>query len=97
MIGPEAGVGIPRTGRPIAVKDLDEPDSALRQPAGRQELLAERPRDVVVESVETLGRRTLRLELENLGHRRLHPEGQFVRIDPARSFGSSGYSTAADG
>ena len=52
MVGAEAGVSIPRTGGAVAVEDLDEPDPALGQPAGRQELLAERAGDVVVEAVE---------------------------------------------
>jgi hypothetical protein len=47
-------VSIPRTGSAIAVKDLDEPHTALCQPPRRQELLPERARHVAVETVEAL-------------------------------------------
>ena len=52
MVGAEAGVSVPRAGGAVAVKDLDEADPALGEPAGRQHLLAERAGDVLVEAVE---------------------------------------------
>jgi hypothetical protein len=75
-------VSIPRIGRAIAVKDLDEPHLALCQPPRRQELLAERARHVAVETVEALEALALGVKIQNFRHRRLHSEGQFVRLDP---------------
>ena len=90
MIGAEARVGVPGTGRTVAVKDLDEADPALGQPAGRQELLAERTCDIVVQTVKTLRRSVLIAESQDLGHGRLHPEGQLVRLDPGAQLGVLG-------
>ncbi len=95
MIRAEAGMGVPGTGRPTSMEDLNEANAALRQPARRQELLAERTSDLVVQSIELLCRSVFIAESQYLGHGRLHPEGQLVRLNPARNLRSSGYSSAA--
>ena len=87
MVRAEAGVGVPGAGGAVAVEDLDEPDAALDQPAGRQELLAERAGDVVVQAVEPPRRLVLVVEAEDLGHGRLHAEGQLVGLDPGAELG----------
>ena len=66
----------------IAVVDLDEPDAALDQPAGRQARLAEGARGVLVEPVEPARRLALRLETQDLRNGHLHVECEFVRLDP---------------
>ena len=87
-------MGVPGAGGSLTVKNLDEADPALGQPACRQKLLAERTGDVVVQAIKSLGRSVLIAQPQDLGHGCLHPKGQFVRLDPARSLASSGYSRA---
>ncbi len=80
-------MGVPGAGGTLAVEDLDESDPSLAQPAGRQELLSERPRDVVVQPVEPSGRFVLVAEAQDLGDCGLHVEGQLVRLDAGAQLG----------
>ncbi len=95
MVLPQAAVGIPGPCAAVgAVEDLDEPDAALDQPPGREAHLAEAAGVVVVQAIEAMRCRRLVVQVDDLGHGRLHAEGQLVRLDPGRSAGSSGYLTA---
>ena len=87
MVGAKAGVGVPCAGGALAVKNLDEADPALGEPPGREHLLAERPGDVLVETVEPAGGFVLFVEPQDLGNGRLHAEGQLVRLDPGAELG----------
>ena len=80
-------MSVPGAGGAVAVEDLDEADPALGQTAGRQHLLAERAGDVVVETVEPARGFVLVVESQDLGHGRLHAEGQLVRLDPGAELG----------
>ncbi len=80
-------MGVPGAGGALAVKDLDEADPPFGETAGREHLLAERARDLLVETVEPPRRFVLVLEAEGLRHGRLHPEGQLIRLDPGSQLG----------
>ena len=76
------------------MEDLDESHPALGQPSGRQELLAERAGDVVVEAVEPArGGRPHRSSRSSSGTAVCIRKASSYDWIRARSLASSGYST----
>ena len=76
----QLGVRIPLA--VVAEIDQREAHAALDQPAGGQQPAAVDGRGLLVDAVEPLRLGRLAGQVERLGHRRLHAEGQFVRLDP---------------
>ena len=72
------GVLVVRVPRLAGHKNLHKPHAPLDQPAGQQALAAEDLRGRVVEPVERPGCRALTAQVHQVGHRRLHAEGQLV-------------------
>ncbi len=65
------------------MRDLDEPDPALGETSGHEALPAEVAGGRVIEAIEPLRRRRFLRNLLDLRRRRLHPERQLERRDPA--------------
>ena len=61
---------------------LDEADSAFDEPPRGEHLHPEVARRGIVQPVELLRRLSLDVEVEDIGDRGLHPEGEFIRFDP---------------
>ena len=76
----ELGVRVPLA--VVAEIDQREPHPALDQPPRGEQPAAVDRRGLLVDAVEPLGLGRLAGQVERLGHRGLHPEGQLVRLDP---------------
>ena len=85
VVGLDVVVGVPAVD--VARVELDEPDAALDQPPGQQAAGAELGRPPVVQAVEPLGLVGLARQVDGLGGRALHPEGQLVGLDPGLELG----------
>ena len=73
---PTAGIGL------VTLENLHEAHAALDESARRQADLAEGPGLVAIQPVELLRLGALVGEAQQLRHRRLHPEGKLVGLDP---------------
>ena len=90
MIFLDVLMGVPGVTAFPAVIHLHESDATLDETAGSQAFLSERPRDLVVKTVEPPDRFLFLLKAEDLWHGGLHPEGELVRFDARASSGVIG-------
>ena len=96
MVGLETGVGIPSSGAATAVLDLDEADAAFDESTGSKELGAELAAMGQVHAVERAGLGRLAGEVDDVGHRGLHPVGEFVGGDACGNGGIAGVFDPAE-
>src|SRR6476619_731341 len=80
-------MSVPGPGPASSMLNLDEPDSTFDQPTSRQHLHPEVAGSRLVEPVHLVCRLRLGIETQRFGHRRLHMEGQLIRLNAGKQRG----------